>query len=59
MAEKRTIGSYITDNTLKAYYDLDTAMLKAHREKRHEYAESTARLLLEHADLPLLIRARK
>ncbi|KAF2210313.1 hypothetical protein CERZMDRAFT_86062 [Cercospora zeae-maydis SCOH1-5] len=33
-------------------------MLKAHSEDRNEYAESTARMLLENADLPLLIRAR-
>lgn len=46
------------DNTTKAYYALDKAMLQAHRDGNDEYAESTARVLLSHADIPLLIRTR-
>ena len=36
-------------------------MMAAHREgtdARRTYAEQSARILLEHADLPLLLRAR-
>lgn len=58
MSEDSTIDSVLTSNTIKAYYAFDEAMFKAHREDRNEYAESTARMLIVNADLPLLIRAR-
>lgn len=34
-------------------------MFQAHRAGNNDYAESTARILLANADLPLLLRARK
>ncbi|KAF2162744.1 hypothetical protein M409DRAFT_26982 [Zasmidium cellare ATCC 36951] len=52
------IKDQLTNNTIRTYYALDEAMVKAHREDRDEYAVSTARSLLGNADLPLLIRAR-
>ncbi|KAK4494868.1 hypothetical protein PRZ48_014224 [Zasmidium cellare] len=52
------IKDFLTDNTIRAYYALDESMMRAHREDRDEHAISTARILLENPDLPLLIRAR-
>ena len=46
------------DNLTKTYYALDKAMVSAHRDENHDYAESTARVLLGYADIPLLIRTR-
>lgn len=49
------------NNTLRMYYRLDEEMWLAHREKTDEgraKANETARILLENADLPLLLRAR-
>ena len=58
MANQTTVADGITDNRISAYYALDRAMIRAHRQDNFEHAESTARILLENADLPLLIRAR-
>jgi hypothetical protein len=61
MAATRPVSEYLTNNTVRAYFELDQAMVKAHFEKtveRQAFAESTARTLLANADLPLLFRAR-
>lgn len=44
------------NNETRTYYALDHQMLAAHREARDADAESTARVLLDHANIPLLIR---
>lgn len=58
MPEVKKLSDFLTDNTTRTYYALDEAMLRAHRDDKDDEADQTARVLLEHADLPLLLRAR-
>lgn len=55
MGDRKVISDFITDNETRSFYALDRRMLQAHREGHHDHAESTARQLLEYAELPLLI----
>jgi hypothetical protein len=51
--------SHLHENTRRIYYALDEYMTKAHREGDDDSrsdAERTAHSLIQHADLPLLIR---
>lgn len=48
----------MTDNQARTFWALDRAMLEAHREDRDDFAEHTARSLLEYAELPIRIRVR-
>jgi hypothetical protein len=53
--------SHLHENTRRIYYALDEHMTKAHREGDDDSrsdAERTAHSLIQHADLPLLIRCR-
>lgn len=53
--------SRLHENTRRVYYALDEHMTKAHREGDDDSradAERTAHSLVQHADLPLLIRCR-
>ncbi|CZT20722.1 uncharacterized protein RCC_06580 [Ramularia collo-cygni] len=59
MSDVRLISEWMGENNeTRAYYALDREMLTAHREERDAHAENIARSLLEHANIPLLIRAR-
>lgn len=58
MSQLKPISAFLTDNTMRTYYALEADMFKAHEEDRDEEAEKTARILLENADLPLIIRAK-
>jgi hypothetical protein len=53
--------SDLHEKTRRAYYALDEQMTKAHRENDDDsrsQAERIAHDLIQHADLPLLIRCR-
>lgn len=57
MSDSKPISEWMDENNeTRAYYNFDSEMLKAHREGKDAEAERLARFLLDHAEIPLLIR---